>query len=195
MDHNEFMAFYTKNLFPFLESKETAAIRRVIEENPGAKDYLINNTHFGPEQHANWGSSYLAPLQRAVVLSSVETAKLLVEDLDVNVDSIQTMIKIKMPRDNGYDYPRLTQPDYKGSWTSLHLAVFKDDLPMVETLLELGADESIGGNINRIQFNNAMDLAKKLRNTKIVEAFEKTGLFGEFQAATAGPCAFSLFQH
>ena len=84
---------------------------------------------------------HFAPLQEAVFHLDVNMAKILVSELGVNIDSTQT---------SGYN---------GGPWTSLHLAIKSNYLAMVDALLYLGADVSMGGKTGGKVFGNAMDLA------------------------------------
>ena len=158
MNHKKFFEYYiNKDLSSPILNGSVDKVRELIDVNPDAKAYLVQNTHFGPEQHQKWGQRWYAPLQYAVFENQIGIVQLLVGELGVNVDSVQTHTAVS------------SNP---GAWTSLHLAVLKNNLPMVEALLECGADDSIGGNIKGTHFKDAKDLALKSGHTSMARCFK-----------------------
>ena len=159
-----------------IEEGDVSEVRRIVllgGWKGTTSDFLSANDKFGFGLDGVTLCGCLGPLQLAVSKNQPDIITVLVEEYGAKVDSLQVS--------EGKDFP--------GSWTSLLLAVYLNDLLCVDALLKAGADHKLSGSIKSINYQSALDMAEKLEHAEIADKLKQwDNVFKLSDAIKAGNC-------
>ena len=158
MSHTEF-AFRCLKLTKLAKYEfHSRSIVQMLDGDLPLQDYLANNDVWNGNVCPTWITEF-PPLHKAAWYRRTATIKTLVEEYNLNVDSRWI---------GAYSHYHS-----QSSTTPLFCAIYSSGVAAVNTLLECGADASLGGTIHGTHYNNALAYAKSKDNAQIIQLLEE----------------------